>query len=264
VQSVGDKRLVHHGRRAMAGEPQPQLPIRGVMQAAVEPADERECVAADDNRRTTARNDVPVRQEPDNVLGGRWRVAPHHAQARRDVHVAGAGPGPIGDGCGPQLPRQLVWAPQVVVVAEAHPLPPSLGNPPVTGRTNPPRKVMTHQANPRIPQPSHHRRSVVAGAIVDHDHLQVDVLLPQDATQGQRQQPAAVVGGNNHRDLRRHHPRSCQRPAMRVPGRTGGRECWWCCCRSGGPAQCRRHHLPRTGGRPTLEPSPQRRALHPS
>jgi hypothetical protein len=114
----------------------------------------------------------------------RWRLATYDPQRSIDLDCTGVDPGPPRLSRGGYLLLQLIWRPEIVIVAKR--------NPPSDGRCYAAVSCRTHTQRRGVPDQAHAGvrtcryyigSRVVVGAVIDHDHLEVHFLLLTDAAQ---------------------------------------------------------------------------------
>ena len=97
----------------------------------------------------------------------------------------------------PGLQRELLGDPEVVLIEKADQLTARLGDTPVASR--PGALVLLGKAADALVR-ARDLRARVARAVVDDDHVERPVVLGEDAVEGLRQKPLAVVGRDDDAD----------------------------------------------------------------
>src|ERR687891_2217321 len=195
------------GGAATTSEADPHVPVLAGLERGVEGTGGRERIGAHDDVGRPRGNRVVGVEVGHDHSWGRRRPAGDHPQVVVHGHVAPIGPRRAGCLGRVELGHELVGGPQIVVVQERDPRRARLLDAGVARRADSRRAVVTRHPESRIGYEPVGYGGV--GAVVNHDHLELDPALTERTPKRTREHVGAVARRRHHGEARGHILSSC-------------------------------------------------------
>jgi dTDP-4-dehydrorhamnose reductase len=217
VDAVLEQGFRHEGNRAGTRDPIAEIPVGGERKSLVEPSQHLELVATDRHGAAACQEDRAI-QEEELLLDVAFLTIESFVDGiPRGVDVPKAAVGQTDAWVGDEaihLALELGRHPTVVAVEERKEVSSRGSRPAISGSSN--AGVGLPDRQDSVSERFEYCRGVIRGPVIDDDHLERRLRLPERALDGFGQEAGLVVGGDHDR-----HGRAAGHPSERATCRGG-------------------------------------------